>query len=112
MEFRHLGDSGLKVSAIGLGTNNFGGRVDPEGTALVIDQALDEGINLVDTANIYGPGLSEEYIGRALKGKRHEAIIATKVSGEMGRAPIGPATPANTSWPRSRKASGAWIPTT
>ena len=87
MEFRQLGDSGLKVSAIGLGTNNFGGRVDPGGTALVIDQALNEGINLLDTANIYGPGLSEEYIGKALKGKRHEAIIATKVSGKMGDGP-------------------------
>ena len=87
MEFRQLGDSGLKVSAIGLGTNNFGGRVDPEGTAEVIDQALDEGINLLDTANIYSKGLSEEYIGRALKGKRHEAIIATKVGGPMGDEP-------------------------
>lgn len=87
MEFRQLGDSGLKVSAIGLGTNNFGGRVGPEGTAKVINEALDEGINLLDTANIYGKGLSEEYIGRALKGRRHEAIIATKVGGSMGDGP-------------------------
>ena len=87
MEFRQLGDSGLKVSAIGLGTNNFGARVDPEGTAKVIDQALDEGINLLDTANIYSKGLSEEYIGRTLKGKRQEAIIATKVGGPMGDEP-------------------------
>ena len=87
MEFRQLGDSGLKVSAIGLGTNNFGARVDPEGTARVIAQALDEGINLLDTANIYSRGLSEEYIGRALKGRRHEAIIATKVGGRMGDGP-------------------------
>ena len=87
MEFRQLGSSGLKVSEIGLGTNNFGGRVDPEGTAMVIDQALDEGINLLDTANVYSQGLSEEYIGRALKGKRHEALIATKVSGKMGEGP-------------------------
>ena len=87
MEFRQLGDSGLKVSAIGLGTNNFGGRLDREGTALVVDQALDEGINLLDTSNTYGGGLSEEYIGRALKGKRHEALIATKVSGKMGEGP-------------------------
>ena len=87
MEFRQLGDSGLKVSAIGLGTNNFGARVDAEGTAKVIDQALHEGINLLDTANIYSKGLSEEYIGRALKGRRHEAVIATKVGGRMGDGP-------------------------
>ena len=87
MEFRQLGDSGLKVSAIGLGTNNFGARVDAEGTAKVIDQALHEGINLLDTANIYSRGLSEEYIGRALKGRRHEAVIATKVGGRMGDGP-------------------------
>ena len=87
MEFRQLGDSGLKVSAIGLGTNNFGARVDAEGTAKVIDQALHEGVNLLDTANIYSKGLSEEYIGRALNGKRHEAVIATKVGGRMGDGP-------------------------
>lgn len=87
MEFRQLGDSGLKVSAVGLGTNNFGARVDAEGTARVIDQALHEGINLLDTANIYSKGLSEEYIGRALNGKRHEAVIATKVGGRMGDGP-------------------------
>ena len=87
MEFRQLGDSGLKVSAIGLGTNNFGARVDAEGTAKVIDQALHEGVNLLDTANIYSKGLSEEYIGRALNGKRHEVVIATKVGGRMGDGP-------------------------
>ena len=87
MEYRQLGRSGLQVSEIGLGTNNFGGRLDAEATALVIDQVLDVGINMIDTANSYGGGLSEEYIGRALKGKRQQALIATKVA---SRAADGP----------------------
>lgn len=87
MEFRRLGRSGLRVSAIGLGTNNFGKRVDSNGTAQIIQQALAEGINFFDTANIYSAGLSEEYIGKALKGRRHEALIATKVGGSIGDGP-------------------------
>ena len=87
MEYRQLGRSGLQVSEIGLGTNNFGRRLDAEATAVVIDQALDTGINMIDTANSYGGGLSEEYIGRALKGKRQQALIATKVA---SRAADGP----------------------
>ena len=93
MKYRRLGRSGLEVSAIGLGTNNFGTRrvhpfhKGPEVAAAVIDQALDLGINFVDTANTYGDGKSEEYIGRALRGKRHQAIIATKVSNPRGDGP-------------------------
>ncbi len=87
MEYRQLGKSGLQVSVIGLGTNNFGRRVDAKGTDMVISHALDVGINLVDTSNSYGGTLSEEYIGRALKGKRGRAIIATKVSSRMGDGP-------------------------
>ena len=88
MEYRQMGKTGLQVSAIGLGTNNFGGRLDPEATAVVVHKALDAGINFIDTANIYGAGKSEDYIGRALKdGKRSKAIVATKVSGPMGEGP-------------------------
>ena len=87
MEYRQLGKSGLQVSVIGLGTNNFGRRVDAKGTDTVVSHALDVGINLVDTSNSYGGTLSEEYIGRALKGKRDRAIIATKVSSRMGDGP-------------------------
>ena len=87
MEYRHLGRSGLQVSAVGLGTNNFGGRMDARASARVVDASLDQGINLIDTANIYGGSLSEEYIGKALKGKRDEALIATKVAGNMGEGP-------------------------
>lgn len=87
MEYRQLGNSGLLVSAIGLGTNNFGRRLDAEGTAQVMNQALDEGVTFIDTANVYGGSLSETYIGQAIKGKRHEFILATKVSGKMGDSP-------------------------
>ena len=88
MKYRRLGNSGLKVSEIGLGANNFGRRVDVEGTAAVVDRALDVGINLIDTANTYGGGRrSEEYIGRALKGKREDALIATKAAMSMGDGP-------------------------
>ena len=89
MEYRQLGNSGLEVSEIGLGTNNFGGRLDAERTAVVVNHALDAGINMIDTANSYGSGLSEEYIGRALKGKRHKAVVATKVSSRVAEGPTG-----------------------
>ena len=93
MKYRRLGRSGLEVSAIGLGTNSFGTRrvhpfhKGPEVAAAVIDRSLDLGINLIDTANTYGDGKSEEYIGRVLKGKHHQAIIATKVSNPRGDGP-------------------------
>ena len=87
MEYRQLGRSGLQVSAIGLGTNNFGRRLDDADTAVVINHALDVGINMIDTANSYGGTLSEEYIGRALKGKRQRAVVATKVSSRMSEGP-------------------------
>ncbi|MXY47211.1 MAG: aldo/keto reductase [Chloroflexi bacterium] len=87
MEYRYLGKSGLKVSAIGLGTNNFGRRLDADATALVINHALDMGVTMIDTSNSYGDGYSEDYIGRALKGKRDKAVIATKVSSTVGDGP-------------------------
>lgn len=84
MEYRNLGNSGMKVSAVGLGTNNFGGRMDKPSSALVLDKALELGINFIDTSNSYGRGLSEEYIGDSVSGKRHEYIIATKAVSAIG----------------------------
>ncbi len=78
MEYRNLGNSGLKVSLAGVGCNNFGMTVDEAATATVVDAALDEGINFFDSADIYGGGKSEEFLGSALKKRRHEAVIATK----------------------------------
>ena len=85
MRYRKLGQSGLEVSIVGLGTNNFGRRLDAKATAIVVDQALEIGVNFIDTANMYGGGLSEEYIGKAIKGKRDQALLATKVSARMGQ---------------------------
>ena len=87
MEYRQLGRTGLQVSAIGLGTNNFGRQLDAKATEVVINHALDMGMNMIDTANTYSGGRSEEFIGRALKGKRDKAIIATKVSSRVGDGP-------------------------
>ena len=78
MELRRLGTSGLKVSAIGLGCNNFGMRIDQAQTQVVVDAALDNGINFFDTADVYGGTQSEVFLGAALKGKRDKAIIGTK----------------------------------
>ena len=75
---RPLGDSGIDVPVVGLGTNNFGRRLDADATARVIDAALDAGVNFLDTADLYGNGLSEEFIGRAVKGRRDSFVIATK----------------------------------
>jgi len=87
MEYRMLGKSGLKVSEIGLGGNNFGGRVGEQGSISVIHRTLELGINFIDTANTYSQGRSEEFVGKAVKGKRSEVIIASKVGFPMGEGP-------------------------
>lgn len=87
MEYRQLGKSGLRVSVIGLGGNTFGRYADEAGTAAIIHKALDLGINLVDTADIYGTGMSEELVGKAIQGRRDEVLIATKVGMQMGERP-------------------------
>lgn len=78
MYYRKLGNSGLKVSVIGLGTNQFGGKVNVKQAAAIIDAAIDAGVNLLDTANIYQQGRSEEAIGKAVNGNREKVLIATK----------------------------------
>lgn len=84
MEYRRLGGSGLKVSEVGLGCNNFGMRVDQSGTDAVIGAALDAGVNFFDTADVYGGQQSEVMVGKALAGKRHDVVIATKFGSPMG----------------------------
>ncbi len=89
MDYKNLGRSGLRVSAIGLGCNNFGRRCDQEQTTAVVEKALELGITFFDTADIYGPrGLSEENLGKALQGKRRDVIIATKFVGPMGEGAL------------------------
>ncbi len=76
METRRIGS--LNVSLVGLGCNNFGWRIGPQESAAVIYAAIDKGINFFDTADIYGHGQSEEFMGRALSERRHEVLLATK----------------------------------
>ena len=83
MQTRNLGAGGPEVSVVGLGTNNFGRRCDYDRTLAVIDAALDAGITLFDTADIYGQGMSEDYIGRALEGRRDRIVLATKFGAPM-----------------------------
>jgi aryl-alcohol dehydrogenase-like predicted oxidoreductase len=89
VEYSKLGRSGLQVSILGLGCNNFGRRCDVEQTAAVVHKALELGVTLFDTADIYGPrGVSEEYLGKALQGRRRDVVIATKFVGPMGDGPL------------------------
>jgi aryl-alcohol dehydrogenase-like predicted oxidoreductase len=79
MRYRSLGDSGLLVSVAGLGGNNFGRRLDVHGTRAVVDAALDAGVTLLDTADMYGGGGgSEEILGEVLAGRRDQVVLATK----------------------------------
>jgi aryl-alcohol dehydrogenase-like predicted oxidoreductase len=87
MRTRFLGEGGPEVSVVGLGTNNFGGRIDYEQSLAVIDAALESGVTLIDTADIYGQGTSEEFIGRALEGRRDRVVIATKFGKPMDENP-------------------------
>ncbi|KJE76566.1 aldo/keto reductase [Ferrimicrobium acidiphilum] len=85
MRFRQLGRSGLRVSEVGLGCNNFGGRLEFEPSKEVILAAFESGINLFDTADIYGGnGASEEIMGEVIKPFRHEVVLATKFGMDMG----------------------------
>jgi aryl-alcohol dehydrogenase-like predicted oxidoreductase len=83
MRTRKLGP--LEVTVVGLGCNNFGGRLDDEGTKAVVDAALDAGVTFFDTADVYGnQGGSEEILGRVLQGRRDQVVLATKFGGDMG----------------------------
>jgi aryl-alcohol dehydrogenase-like predicted oxidoreductase len=87
MEYRHLGDSGLLVSTIGLGTNNLGNRLDERASRAVVHAALDVGVTFIDTADIYGLGASETILGAVLGDRRRDVILATKVANPMSDSP-------------------------
>jgi aryl-alcohol dehydrogenase-like predicted oxidoreductase len=92
LSHRPLGDSGLSVSTIGLGCNNFGRRVDLQGTRAVVDAAIAEGVTFFDTADIYGgSGGSEELLGEVLGGRRDQIVLASKFGMDMhdGKGPRG-----------------------
>lgn len=95
MQYRQLGQSGLMVSALALGTMTFGGKgafskvgaTDVAGARRLLDLCFDAGVNLVDTADVYSRGLSEEILGKALEGRRQRTLIASKVRFPMGDGP-------------------------
>ena len=91
MRYRPLGNSGLTVSVVGLGTNNVGWRLDAEATRSVVDAAQEAGITVIDTADIYGEGVSETFLGQALAGRRDQFVIATKFGHQGVGMPYGPA---------------------
>jgi aryl-alcohol dehydrogenase-like predicted oxidoreductase len=92
MRYRPVGDSGLVVSAVGLGCNNFGGRIDARAARAVADAAIDEGITLFDTADIYGmQGGSERALGEILRGRRDKVVLATKFGHQGVDMGYGPA---------------------
>jgi len=84
MKYQQLGRSGLKVSRVCLGSNNFGGQIDETGSVAIVRKAIDLGINLIDTANMYTDTKSETVVGKAIEGYREQVIIATKVGLVMG----------------------------
>jgi len=87
MEYRKLGKSGLEVSKLGLGGNTFGWWADEQTSIPVINHAIDSGINFIDTADVYDQGHSEEFVGKAVKDKRSQVIIATKFGMAMDDGP-------------------------
>src|SRR3954471_4478008 len=95
MEYRQLGRCGLRVSALSLGTMTFGdrgpdapvGMTDAAGAARQIDLCLDAGVNLIDTADVYSDGVSEEILGRVLRGRRNRVLLATKARFPTGEGP-------------------------
>jgi aryl-alcohol dehydrogenase-like predicted oxidoreductase len=92
MRYRPLGNSGLVVSVVGLGCNNFGRRLDVAQTRAVVDAAIDSGVTLLDTADIYGgAGRSEELLGEALAGRRDQVVLATKFGSQPADMGYGPA---------------------
>jgi aryl-alcohol dehydrogenase-like predicted oxidoreductase len=100
MRTRPLGHGGPEVSVVGLGCNNFGGRVGLADTRAVVDAAIDAGVTLLDTADVYGNGGgSEELLGEVLEGRRERVVLATKFGGDMGEG-----TTARGSRPYVRKA--------
>src|SRR6478672_13794066 len=108
-EYRPIGRTGLKVSPLTLGTMMFGGygNADHADSIRIIERALDAGINLVDTADVYSQGESETIVGKALKGRRDDVVLATKFHGQMGvpvGSPLGRAGP-----PLQRGNSRRWI---
>ena len=88
MEYRQVCNSRLEISAIGLGCTNFGTRATDEQAAVIVHAAIDSGITLIDTANSYSAGKSEEAVGKALRHRRDQVILTSKFAQPMGEGPM------------------------
>ncbi|MDR3167200.1 MAG: aldo/keto reductase [Treponema sp.] len=88
MLYHNLPGTGVKVSAISLGTMMFGGQTDEDSSLSIMDYSYERGLNFWDTANVYNQGESERIVGKALKGRREAIFLATKVCGQMGKNPF------------------------
>ena len=88
MKYRRLGNTGLVVSEICLGTMNFGSQVVEKDAINIIKEAMTAGVNFIDTANSYTGGKSEEIVGKALQGERDSMVVATKAGMPVGPAPF------------------------
>lgn len=88
MEYRTIAHTELRVSRLSLGTMTFGSQTDEPAARRMVDRSIDAGINFFDTANVYNQGLSEAFLGAALKGRRDQVIVASKVRGKMGESPL------------------------
>ena len=109
MRYRPLGQSGLLVSVVGLGCNNFGGRLDADRTRSVVDAAIDVGITLFDTSDTYGGGGgSERALGEILGSRRDQVVLATKFGGRGVDMGYGPAAGAKGGRAYIRRAVAAW----
>ena len=89
MQYRTLGQSGVKVSPLCLGTMMFGGPTEEATAHRIIDAAADQGVNFIDTANVYEQGRSEEIVGRGIAARRRHWVLATKLANPAGPGPNG-----------------------
>jgi hypothetical protein len=119
MRYRQLGASGLRVSALTMGTMTFGGTggfasvgsTDLDGARRQVDRCLEAGVNLIDTADVYSDGLSEEILGQVLQGRRDDLLVAPRRACPWATAPTTPACPATTCSAPARPACGGCAPT-
>ena len=105
MEYRRLGRSGLKISPLCLGTMMFGAQTDEATAQRIIARARDQGVNFIDTADAYAEGRSEEIVGRAIKSRRDDWIVATKLGNPIGTRPGDPLASMDDARRRSKPAA-------
>src|SRR5438552_3710611 len=107
MKYRPLGSTGVQVSAVGLGGNQFGSTVDAAATKAIIDKAIELGVNFIDSAESYSSGASEEVLGKALKGRWNDVVLATSFL--TGKYALGATPPPDTRFGRRPQAAAQYL---